>query len=264
MFCRDNAAWLARITDCAVTTGRAEDFAETTDKFSLAAVLVAKAASASREVLSRIVSGMKPHGELIVSVTEPTGSDSDAIEMAMRLCGLLNIISADDACTFIGKKPDVMNGAAFALRRRGKDMKDTLRSLASREPASLVSDANLLEEEDRVKPMGYDAYSAACGPSAVETGSSQPAKKKACKNCTCGLKEEEEQASDSAAVQPDTTNAKSSCGSVRRVHVANSELTCVVLSWGRLSMRLLSVPRTCCLQAWRAGAVVSVHAARRH
>jgi len=68
------------------------------------------------------------------------------------------------------------------------------------EDEELIDEDELLDEEDRIKPD--PASLKVCG----TTG-----KKKACKDCSCGLAEE--LAGEGGAKPMDTSNAKSSCGS---------------------------------------------------
>lgn len=67
-----------------------------------------------------------------------------------------------------------------------------------------INEDDLLDEEDKKKPE--EASLRVCG----TTG-----KRKACKDCSCGLAEELDAEKKGTTV--DTANAKSSCGSVRRI-----------------------------------------------
>lgn len=70
-------------------------------------------------------------------------------------------------------------------------------------PGSMINTDDLLDPEDR-------ANVAACGKEAVTPNSDVPKKKRACKNCTCGLAEQEK-AEEAAKT---TAGARSSCGNV--------------------------------------------------
>ena len=124
----------------------------------------------------------------------------DSCETEMKLCGFLSIEMDDSSIS--GTKP----GEIGVQRRRKVAQIPDLKSLLSSDNNSnikLVDDSQLLKDEDYLKPPG-DTSNEACGPQA---------KKKACKNCSCGLKEQEESEAAMAAKSVDTANAKSSCGS---------------------------------------------------
>lgn len=72
---------------------------------------------------------------------------------------------------------------------------------------ALIDEDSLLTEEDMVRPVNMNG----CDPNALQKSEVMTRKKRACKNCTCGLA----QVGASDSIQADTTLAKSSCGSVR-------------------------------------------------
>ena len=122
-----------------------------------------------------------------------------------RLFGLQGFLdlSSDSNSVITARKPDLSMGAAVRRRPR-RDLKGLLSADSS---APAVSDAELLLQEDLKKP-DVAAEAVDCSPAAL-------GKKKACKNCSCGLKEAEE-AAEASSEPPkpiDTTTAKSSCGS---------------------------------------------------
>lgn len=124
-------------------------------------------------------------------------------ERLLGLQGLLDIV-VDTDNVIHARKPNLSQGAAVRRpRRRNLDG-----ILGSDSASPLVSDSDLLLQEDLKRPE-VSAEAVDCSPAAL-------GKKKACKNCSCGLKEAEEASTGAAATAPkaDTTNVKSSCGNV--------------------------------------------------
>lgn len=186
------------------------------EKYSHVMILSDSTRLISHEKISEIMACVEAHGKLTIKYQGEGVKISDA-ETEMKLCGLLSVSvrkEEDGAFEVEGIKPDLSAGAA--QRRSIKSpSKDALKAFLTSEPSSasaLVDDSNLLKEEDLVKPSNT-AEGEECGPKA---------KKKACRNCSCGLKEVEEAAAAASATENkpatviDTTNAKSSCGSVRK------------------------------------------------
>ena len=128
-------------------------------------------------------------------------------EKLLGLQGFLDL-TTDASSIVYGRKPNLSLGSAF--RRPRRDLKGLLNSESG---SASISDADLLLQEDLKKPE-IVAEAVDCSPAAL-------GKKKACKNCSCGLKEAEEQAAISESAPVDTTKAKSSCGSVRARNVLN-------------------------------------------
>lgn len=125
------------------------------------------------------------------------GPGSETMQNKLQLQGFLDISLADGEIS--ARKPDLSQGAA--VRRPRRNVADIL--AASGADVKTVSDAELLKEEDLMKPS---VEAVDCSPAAL-------GKKKACKNCSCGLKEAEEEAEASGKVL-ETAAAKSACGNV--------------------------------------------------
>ena len=168
----------------------------------------------SHEKISEIMACLEVHGK--ITIKYQGGVKASDAETEMKLCGLLSVVSKEEevegeTVVVEGIKPNLSSGAA-QRRPIKRPSKDALKAFLTSEPTKeLVNDSNLLKEEDLIKPI-VSGEGEECGPKA---------KKKACKNCSCGLKEVEE-AEVAAATEDkeqiiDTTNAKSSCGSVRRL-----------------------------------------------
>lgn len=159
----------------------------------------------SYETVSEVIESLNVHGQFIIKYT---GKVADS-ENELKLSGLLSVSTSesDTDGTFVvsGVKPDLSAGGQRRIKRKIPDFKSIL---AETDNVELLDDDALLKEEDLIKPSMNEAEE--CGPKA---------QKKACKNCSCGLKEVEEAdaISNSKDVTPaviDTTTAKSSCGSV--------------------------------------------------
>lgn len=125
------------------------------------------------------------------------GPGSESMQSKLQLQGFLDISVTDGELS--ARKPDLSQGAA--VRRPRRNVADIL--AASGADVKTLSDAELLKEEDLIKPT---VEAVDCSPAAL-------GKKKACKNCSCGLKEAEEEAEASGKVL-ETSAAKSACGNV--------------------------------------------------
>ena len=179
-----------------------EDFKAGDEKYNSVEIF-SKDTLVSHEKMTEIMGCLEAHAKITVNYS---GSiDKTEAENEMKLCGILSVVSSEVEGVVLkveGVKPDLSKGTGM---RRPLKSKDALKAFLSSEAATLVDDSSLLKEEDLIKSASN--ASEECGPQA---------KKKACKNCSCGLKElEEKEATEKPAAIPDTTNVKSSCGSVR-------------------------------------------------
>jgi len=195
-----NAQWIDAVAGSTISFERL-DRVSTVNEYEHDTVALIINEAPSHAALKLVCKILKPQGKLLVS-----SYDAAKIKDSLQLLGLLNITTTDSVVS--ARKPNSVT-AGIILRKK-QSMKDVLKSISKSEPSTLVSDADLLEEEDFEKKTNTIVET--CGPSSVDT---RVPKKKACKNCSCGLKEEEERAivGGKDASVPDTTAAKSSCGS---------------------------------------------------
>jgi hypothetical protein len=217
----------------------------------------------------RLLQLLKAGGSLFLLLDKEEKSDD--VQFSLLTCGFVDIARHQHGYV-VAKKPDYALGHAVPLMFKKKP------AVASSYDDLIDEDA-LLDEEDRARPL---PYTVACGPDSDGTAK----KKKACKNCSCGLAEieaAEEAAATDAAAPPSTKEMpKSSCGSVSQFYkvlllyflmatcvdtffrssgvqkdvTAISILPCLVLPWGCLPLRFLSVSWNACFQAWRESSVV--------
>jgi len=168
------------------------------------------------QLLTQLFNGLTPLGTLHLLNLSPSMT---SLPSELTLAGF-KILSATpmplDSTVLIAQKPAHSPGAALSLKSRVKTdkpasaallprrqdsdrkvSKKALWTLASPAPAKIDSES-LLTDADRTRP-------ATCDP--IET-SGAPRRKKACKNCTCGLAElEEEELRDSKVVMLDGTES---------------------------------------------------------
>ncbi|XP_025414781.1 anamorsin homolog [Sipha flava] len=141
-------------------------------------------------------------GGLLIVQTEP--GTEDKLVKQLKLCGFLNVIASTAT-------PGIVVGCT-ALYEVGTSDKVTFNSETKDNVISAwslndnnsetISEDDLLEADDLKKPSANSLKVCAT-----------TKKAKACKNCSCGLAEELEANSRKTAPEPDTSTAKSSCGS---------------------------------------------------
>uniref|UniRef100_A0AC35TGP5 Anamorsin homolog n=1 Tax=Rhabditophanes sp. KR3021 TaxID=114890 RepID=A0AC35TGP5_9BILA len=134
------------------------------------------------EILDSLFKSLSPGSKIIAH------SEDDHTK-AFMLAGFEEIRFVDIATT--GVKPKFDNSVKLNF-----NFKPAV-TINPNDEDEMVNEDDLLEEEDLKKPT-EDELKAACGES------TEGKKKRACKNCTCGLAEEEDKAQDALP--------KSSCG----------------------------------------------------
>lgn len=119
----------------------------------------------------------------------------------LQLNGFINIKLENGL--IISEKPNYEIGSSMRLPQRKKNENaSSVWKVTNDEEEELIDDDELLDEDDLKKPDPSSLR--VCG----TTG-----KRKACKDCACGLAEE--LASENATKAPAAPSQKSSCGSVR-------------------------------------------------
>ncbi|KAH8308409.1 hypothetical protein KR059_012190 [Drosophila kikkawai] len=138
---------------------------------------------------------LKPSGKLhLVSFIGPAGS----LLQEVKLSGFINCREdAGDALT--AEKPGYETGSSARLSFAKKNASALNVWKISGDDEDLIDEEELLDEEDKQKP----------DPAGLRVCSTT-GKRKACKNCSCGLAEELE--SEKEQSKTATENAKSSCG----------------------------------------------------
>ncbi|XP_022704970.1 anamorsin homolog [Varroa jacobsoni] len=152
----------------------------------------------------KIYESLKPSGKIVL-----TGKCDASALRQLKLMGFVNISGVqevDGALQVTGERPNFKSGSRVQLKIDAGNLSDgsaentrKIWMLDADDKDDIVDEDALLEEEDKQKPNNADLKCATTG------------KKKACKNCTCGLAEEldkEAQMRKAAIEQP-----KSSCGS---------------------------------------------------
>jgi len=149
------------------------------------------------EILIEMARLLKGKGKLVIHSTK-----TDFYQSKLVLTGFVNISKVESANAIISFTPDYAIGSSKPLNLPGKVDSAKVWTLSSLndDDVELVNDEDLLDEEDLEKPNADQLK--VCG----TTG-----KRKACKNCSCGLAEELEQENQDQNEAP--APPKSSCGS---------------------------------------------------
>ncbi|XP_055923831.1 anamorsin homolog [Eupeodes corollae] len=189
------------INDIKGITG-GEVLVENIDRISIASHpnstfdLIVVEGARSSDAFAKLLSLLKPSGKLHLQKYE---GNAEIVCQELKLSGFLDINKSIDSITC--QKPAYEVGSAVKLSFAKKDVAAVWKIDANDgEEQETIDEDDLLDEEDKAKPNPESLR--VCG----TTG-----KRKACKNCSCGLAEELEAEKSKATVE--TQNAKSSCGS---------------------------------------------------
>ncbi|CAL1592408.1 unnamed protein product [Knipowitschia caucasica] len=180
--------------------------------------------SHNAEELSEMARLLKPGGQLrlqepLTSSDRVIGQTLDKLMAALKLSGFISVTeeSVNKRACLSAAKPNFEVGSSSQIKLSfGKTRPDSKRAALDSNTANLwtlsakdmadddvdlLDSDTLLDEEDLKKPEPASLKVSSCGDGASK-------KKKACKNCTCGLAEELDQDSEAKQSQP-----KSACGS---------------------------------------------------
>uniref|UniRef100_A0A2M3ZIR8 Anamorsin homolog n=1 Tax=Anopheles braziliensis TaxID=58242 RepID=A0A2M3ZIR8_9DIPT len=154
-------------------------------------VILANVATSDANLMAQLVKLLKPKGKGIFK--------SDAARTDLLLAGFINVVASGNV--YVAEKPGYEIGSAAKLSFASKSKVAAVWKLdADDEEEERIDDEELLDEQDKAKPTPESLR--VCG----TTG-----KRKACKDCSCGLAEElDAEAKGKAITDP---APKSSCGS---------------------------------------------------
>ncbi|KAL1384587.1 hypothetical protein pipiens_013046 [Culex pipiens pipiens] len=168
-------------------------------------VILANVSTGNSELVSHLLKLTKPKGKAVFKDDSAAGG-AETVRANLLLSGFINIASAEGN-VYIAEKPNYEIGSAAKLSLGGGANKAKVAAVwkldvdDDGEAEERIDEDELLDEEDKVKPSAESLR--VCG----TTG-----KRKACKDCSCGLAEELDAESKGAAVAA-AQSAKSSCGS---------------------------------------------------
>ncbi|XP_075149445.1 cytokine induced apoptosis inhibitor 1 [Haematobia irritans] len=150
------------------------------------------------DAFGKLLQLLKPKGKLHLLTYVGT---KESILQELKLSGFVNTTETGNSITC--EKPGYETGSAVKLsfaKAKSEAKPAAVWKIDGDEEEDLINEDDLLDEEDKKKPDPESLR--VCG----TTG-----KRKACKNCSCGLAEELEAEKQNTKVE--TQNAKSSCGS---------------------------------------------------
>jgi SAM-dependent methyltransferase len=147
------------------------------------------------ELLGHIVKLVKPKGYLHIAVNNESSKSN------LVLSGFVNVQVRDDGVTAEKPNYEVGSSAKLSFAKKPQKASAAVWKLDADDDEEQINADDLLDEEDMAKPTPESLKVCAT------TG-----KRKACKDCSCGLAEELA-AEKTGQNGVDTSNAKSSCGS---------------------------------------------------
>jgi hypothetical protein len=152
----------------------------------------------NEELLELLLKIAKPKGKILLK----SDKDKSDLKSALLLSGFINIDFLANHL-IVCEKPNYEIGSAAKLSFGKKSADDNAKAIwkldLNDDEVETIDEDDLLDEEDKVKPTAESLRVCAT------TG-----KRKACKDCSCGLAEELE--GEKKGVDPNPTE-KSSCGS---------------------------------------------------
>ncbi|XP_040167918.1 anamorsin homolog [Anopheles arabiensis] len=161
-------------------------------------VILAQVATGNSTLVTLLVKLLKPKGKCVFR--DDSAASVEQARSNLLLAGFINIV-ASDSNVYVAEKPDYEVGSKSKLSFAKKSNVAAVWKLDDNEEEERIDDEELLDEDDKAKPTEESLR--VCG----TTG-----KRKACKDCSCGLAEELDAEAKGKALT-DTSAAKSSCGS---------------------------------------------------
>ncbi|PAA88359.1 hypothetical protein BOX15_Mlig017630g1 [Macrostomum lignano] len=152
-----------------------------------------------REQLGRLLPLLRPGGAVRLPLA--SSESLEAIRRDLTLAGFVGVEAEGDGM-LVARRPEYALGSSAPLKSLPAGPAKVWQVSANDDDDGLIDTDELLTEEDRAPPVVAAAPS--CGEASGAAG-----KKRACKNCTCGLAEEEAAAAAAGAAAP---APKSSCG----------------------------------------------------
>uniref|UniRef100_A0A182M6Q8 Anamorsin homolog n=1 Tax=Anopheles culicifacies TaxID=139723 RepID=A0A182M6Q8_9DIPT len=160
-------------------------------------VILAKVSTSNTKLITLLVKLLKPKGKVVFR--DESAESVDQARSNLLLSGFINIVASDNN-VYVGEKPDYEIGSKAKLSFANKSNVAAVWKLDDNDEEERIDDEELLDEDDKAKPTAESLR--VCG----TTG-----KRKACKDCSCGLAEELDAEAKGKALTDTTT--KSSCGS---------------------------------------------------
>ena len=171
-----------------------------TSSFDACLIKTESSADIGLDIFAEILRIIKPSSLLILN----GGSNNDKIQSNLKLSGFTNIVFKNDTNEMIASKPNFEVGSKVSLSFAGGTKTETNNKWTidvNDADVEFENPDDLLTEEDLKKPDPSSLK--VCG----TTG-----KRKACKNCVCGLKEELDAETENQ-IKENKEEFKSSCGS---------------------------------------------------
>ena len=176
----------------------------------LSNLLTHELAQHNSETLANYLKLLKPKGFLIAFDKEPSSLESE-----LKLSGFQNIVRDGTSSVLVlsAEKPNFEVGGTRKLKFASKanttennETKPKVWQFSANDiqEDDLINTDDLLDETDILKPVVMDKF---------DCGTSKDGKKKACKNCSCGLAEELENEALGKQKKNQESNFKSACGS---------------------------------------------------
>lgn len=166
-------------------------------------VILANVTTGNAEIVSYLLKLTKPKGKVVFK--DESAGGAEAVRANLLLSGFINITTAEGN-VFVAEKPNYEIRSAAKLSFGANKAKVAavwkLDVDGDDDQDERIDADELLDEEDKVKPTAESLR--VCG----TTG-----KRKACKDCSCGLADELDAEAKGVAAAANTANAKSSCGS---------------------------------------------------
>lgn len=164
----------------------------------------------SDDLLAQLFRLLKSNSKLWIKGSMSENVDTNSLQLDLKIQGFKNIetnldqkLAEQSICCV---KPSWEVGTSSGISNVIKAAEP--KTSAWKFSASDLADDDLIDENDLVDDIVIAAKPADCG---VDAPTGVPGKKRACKDCSCGLKEIEAEAEKNGIILPDAP--KSGCGS---------------------------------------------------